>query len=76
MANPHLKDIVSTSRYEIEPTNKYKKKRYLDNTNKFMNEAFSNSVGTQRADLGEFKKFALNSNPTTTTWLTNQLRRS
>lgn len=32
----------------------------LDNTNKFMNEAFSNSVGTQRADLGEFKKFALN----------------
>lgn len=26
----------------------------------FMNEAFENSVGTQRADLGAYKKFALN----------------
>lgn len=32
----------------------------LNNTNKFMNEAFSNSVGTQRADLGMWKKFCLN----------------
>lgn len=32
----------------------------LDNTNKFLNEAFSNSVGTQRADMGDFKKFCLN----------------
>lgn len=32
----------------------------LNNTNRFMNEAFSNSVGTQRADLGAWKKFALN----------------
>lgn len=32
----------------------------LNNTNKFMNEAFSNSVGTQRSDLGLFKKFTLN----------------
>lgn len=32
----------------------------LNNTAKFMNEAFSNSVGTQRADLGEWKKFCLN----------------
>lgn len=32
----------------------------LNNTNRFMNEAFANSVGTQRADLGEFKKFTLN----------------
>ena len=32
----------------------------LDNISKFMNEAFDNSVGTQRADLGAFKKFALN----------------
>ena len=32
----------------------------LNNTNRFMNEAFSNSVGTQRADMGEFKKFCLN----------------
>ena len=31
----------------------------LRNVDKFMNEAFNNSVGTQRADLGLFKKFAL-----------------
>lgn len=32
----------------------------LKNTTKFMNESLENSVGTQRADLGAFKKFALN----------------
>lgn len=32
----------------------------LNNTNRFMNEAFANSVGTQRADLGAWKKFTLN----------------
>lgn len=32
----------------------------LDNTNKFLTEAFNNSVGTQRADLGMWKKFCLN----------------
>jgi len=32
----------------------------LENTNKFMNEAFDQSVGTQRSDMGMFKKFALN----------------
>ena len=32
----------------------------LENVNRFMNEAFDNSVGTQRADLGMFKKFAMN----------------
>lgn len=32
----------------------------LNNTNRFMNEAFTNSVGTQRADLGSYKKFCLN----------------
>ena len=31
----------------------------LNNVTKFMNEAFDNSVGTQRADLGAWKKFAL-----------------
>lgn len=31
----------------------------LDNTAKFINEAFANSVGTQRADLGKFKIFAM-----------------
>ena len=32
----------------------------MENTNRFMNEAFENSVGTQRSDMGAFKKFALN----------------
>lgn len=32
----------------------------LETTNRFLNEAFENSVGTQRADMGLFKKFALN----------------
>ena len=32
----------------------------LDNVSKFINEAFNNSVGTQRSDLGMFKKFAMN----------------
>ena len=32
----------------------------LENINRFMNEAFDNSVGTQRADMDMFKKFALN----------------
>ena len=31
----------------------------LNNVSKFMNEAFANSVGTQRSDLGKFKVFAL-----------------
>lgn len=32
----------------------------LRNVDKFMNEAFNNSVGTQRADMGMFKKFSMN----------------
>ena len=34
--------------------------RCLDNITKFLNEAFDNSVGTQRSDLGAYKRFALN----------------
>lgn len=33
--------------------------KVLDNTANFLNESFSNSVGTQRADMGLFKKFTL-----------------
>ena len=33
--------------------------RVLANTSAYLNEAFSNSVGTQRSDMAEFKKFAL-----------------
>lgn len=32
----------------------------LDNVNKFITEAFNNSIGTQRSGLGDWKKFALN----------------
>ena len=32
----------------------------LNNTSKFITESMSNSVGTQRSDLGEFKRFCLN----------------
>lgn len=32
----------------------------LENVNRFMNEAFDNSVGTQRSDMGMFKKFCMN----------------
>lgn len=34
--------------------------RVLDNTSRFMNEAFDSSNATQRSDLGTFKKFCLN----------------
>lgn len=33
--------------------------KLLDNTNKFLTEAFNSSIGTQRSDMGMFKKFAL-----------------
>lgn len=32
----------------------------LRNVNRFLNEAFDNSVGTQRADMGLYKKFCMN----------------
>lgn len=33
--------------------------RVLANTSAYLNEAFSHSVGTQRADMGTYKKFCL-----------------
>lgn len=44
----------------LPATKKLAVARLLDNTNKFLNEAFANSTGTQRSDLGEFKKFCMN----------------
>ena len=32
----------------------------LKNVDSFLNEAFDNSVGTQRSDMGLYKKFCLN----------------
>lgn len=34
--------------------------KVLENTNRFLNEAFDQSVGTQRSDMGLYKKFSLN----------------
>lgn len=34
--------------------------KMLDNTDKFLTEAFNNSTGTQRSDLGMYKKFTMN----------------
>ena len=33
--------------------------KLLENTSKYLNEAFDNSVGTQRSAMGAFKKFSL-----------------
>ena len=45
-ALPHIKKLTTA--------------KCLDNVNRFINESFENSTGTQRADLGEFKRFTLN----------------
>ena len=34
--------------------------KVLDNTSKFLSEAFDAASGTQRSDLGLYKKFCLN----------------
>ena len=34
--------------------------KVLENTNRLLNEAFESSQGTQRSDLGLYKKFTLN----------------
>lgn len=41
LQNPTFKEITSTSRYDIPPTNKYNSTRYLHNTNKMMNPGYS-----------------------------------
>lgn len=45
---------------KMSNTKKMAVAKVLENTNKFMNEAFSSSMGTQRSDMGDFKKFCLN----------------
>jgi hypothetical protein len=58
-----VSDSVHAKAHMGESMSNFKKiavAKCLDNVSKFMNEAFENSVGTQRADLGAFKKFALN----------------
>ena len=57
---------VSESVYAREHGNAYlseaKKQviaRVLANTSAYLNEAYNNTSGTQRSDMGTFKKFAL-----------------
>ena len=45
---------------KIDSRRKLATAKCLESLNKFINEAFDQSVGTQRADMGLFKKFALN----------------
>lgn len=45
---------------ELSESKKIAVATVLNNTNKYLTEAFANSVGTQRADLGAWKKFCLN----------------
>ncbi len=40
LKNETFKEITGTLKYQIEPTNKYKYTRYLNNTNKMMNSAY------------------------------------
>ena len=58
-----VSDRVYAKAHNGESMSNFKKMataKCLENLNKFMNEAFDNSVGTQRADLGAWKKFTLN----------------
>ena len=55
-----VSESVYSKTHNGEKMDSYKKvvlAKVLDNTNKFLNEAFDASIGTQRADMGEFKKF-------------------
>lgn len=45
---------------KITESRKIMTAKLLDNTSRFLKESFENSVGTQRADLGAWKKFCLN----------------
>ena len=58
-----ISESVYSKAHNGEKMSNFKKittARCLENLNRFINESFENSVGTQRADLGAFKKFALN----------------
>ncbi len=46
---PYFREIVKTQRHEMQPTNKYKQKRYLDNTNKFITAYSSDKYYTSKA---------------------------
>lgn len=45
----YFKEVVNKRRYEMEPTNKYRQKRYLDNKNKFLSSVTTDKYFTIRA---------------------------
>ena len=49
MGLEYFRDVVKKYRHEIEPTNKYRQKRYLDNKNKFQNTSSTDKYYTSRA---------------------------
>lgn len=54
---------VYSKTHEGEKLPQFKKvlvAKCLRNVNRFLNEALDNSVGTQRADMGLYKKFCMN----------------
>ena len=58
-----ISEKVYSKAHNGESMNQFKKMataKCLENLNKFMNEAFDNSVGTQRSDLGNWKRFTMN----------------
>lgn len=57
-----VSESIYTKKHEDTAMTMAQKKtvaQVLANTSKFLTEAFGNSVGTQRADMAEFKKFTL-----------------
>lgn len=52
--------VANKAGFEFDTNRKTAVAMVLNNTNKYINEQFTNSVGTQRADLGAWKKFCLN----------------
>lgn len=45
----YFREVVKKYRYEMEPTNKYTQKRYLDNKNKFLSTTTTDKYYTSRA---------------------------
>ena len=57
-----LAEAVYQKRHNGESMDAMKKStvaKCLDNTNKFLNEAFESSMGTQRSAMGDYKKFCI-----------------
>ena len=57
-----LAEAVYKKRHQGEPMDSMRKitvAKCLDNVNKFLNEAFDSSMGTQRSAMGDYKRFCI-----------------